>query len=389
MGELAMKPLREILSATLAIAIAFILSPSASAITTRPNEGSISIFDSTESDVADLASEALTGSTDTIVIEPGDPSEQGVIVSNDTGEELLIQDAHGGSTVRIGLPVAEDVEPRVTEYGDVVFDATQEGAQVLVQELDVTNEPLLQAAARAVFTIESYDVDPLFAMDLDIPGAVEITQNDDGSVTFTNSNSDILAYIGAPWALDAAGESVATWYEIEDGKLYQYVDHLAREHVYPIVADPPFLIPVLLVGGRIIIQRIVAATAATAARNAISTVARTGVKVVGEAKLKSFTASNYRHNLIVWTSRIPDKKCDAHHTLPQKFRVQFENSGFKGDDSIDHPKYLVWWDSSDHRAKSAAINKEWGAWWGTKTKDTKTKILTQRTAVLRKYPPVC
>lgn len=108
------------------------------------------------------------------------------------------------------------------------------------------------------------------------------------------------------------------------------------------------------------------------------------------ASFKSFTSANARFNLIVKTKRSPSN-CDAHHTLPQKFRTQFSEAGFKGSDSIDHPKYLVWWEQSDHRSKATKVNAEWSKWWSTRVpKNTsKSSVLNNRTSVLLKYPPIC
>lgn len=133
-----------------------------------------------------------------------------------------------------------------------------------------------------------------------------------------------------------------TWFELENGVLYQYVDHLAGAYEYPIVADPVWFVPLIVAGGRVVL-----------------------------------------------TTRNPSM-CDAHHTLPQAFRTNFVNVGFTGNDSIDHPRYLVWWNRSDHRTKSAAVNNEWRAWFSSTTiKRTKVSALTKRTAVLRKYPAWC
>jgi hypothetical protein len=109
------------------------------------------------------------------------------------------------------------------------------------------------------------------------------------------------------------------------------------------------------------------------------------------ASYKSFTAANARFNLIVKTNRNPGSDCDAHHTLPQQFRSQFVAAGFTGSDSIDHPKYLIWWERSDHRSKATKVNAEWKAWWDVRVpKNTsKNSVLNKRTAVLKKYPPNC
>jgi hypothetical protein len=214
----------------------------------------------------------------------GEESEQGVVIGGEIAD-MRIQGSGGEDALRVGLPAREGAEPRVTEHGDAVFDSANDGAEILVQELDVTHEPLLVAAARTVFTIESAEFDPLFAMDLEIPGAPDLIENEDGSITAVNDNGEFLAYVGAPWAVDAGGDPVNIWYESEDRSIYQYVDHLSRAHEYPILADPAFLVPVLLAGGRIVIQRVVAASASAATRSALAAVARAGLSVIGRASL--------------------------------------------------------------------------------------------------------
>ena len=98
---------------------------------------------------------------------------------------------------------------------------------------------------------------------------------------------------------------------------------------------------------------------------------------------------NKRHNLIIWSKRDPGNRCDAHHTLPQKFATYFADRGFKGDDSIHHPKYLVWWESSDHRRKASAVNTSWQTCIRNNPKASKASVLNKRTAVLKQYPPRC
>lgn len=203
-----------------------------------------------------------------------------------------------------------------------------------------------------------------------------------GSIIVHDADGSISSVIAPPWAYDAEGTEVPTWFEIEDGHVYQYVDHLSRQFAYPVVADPVWLVPVVTFAGRLIIREIVAATVAAATATAIKNVGTA-------AKYKSWTNANKRHNLIIYTKRDPGSRCEAHHTLPQAFRKYFTDRGFKGDDSIDHPKYLVWWEMHDHRSKSRAVNDSWRAWISKNTQASKTSILNKRTDVLRQYKPWC
>lgn len=205
-----------------------------------------------------------------------------------------------------------------------------------------------------------------------------------GAVVIYTENDEVSSVIGDPWAFDAEGTKVPTWYEIEDGTVYQYVDHISAEFVYPVVADPVWFIPLVLRGGALVVKRLVASTVAAARAAAVKQNSGSSV-----AKMKSYTKANYRHNLVVHTPRQPGKRCDAHHTLPQAFRPDFMRIGFKGDDSIDHPKYLLWWESSDHRKKASQYNNDWGTWLSNNPRATKVSTLNYRTAVIRKYKPWC
>ncbi len=59
-----------------------------------------------------------------------------------------------------------------------------------------------------------------------------------GEVVVLNSSGELVAGISAPWALDAKGKSVDTWFEVAEGELIQHVDHRDGTYEYPIVADP-------------------------------------------------------------------------------------------------------------------------------------------------------
>lgn len=332
---------------------------------------------SSDSSTAEFVSEVILADTETFAIEPGVESESGVTVPESLDEPITID----GLT--LDVPSAPGAEPMLTEVGDVIVPSENEGADLIIQEVDTTSLNFEAAATRTLITIDSQDVDPLFEFALDVPegGSVDVDA-ETGSVVAYDADGNVSSLIAPPWAYDAEGNEVPTWFEVEDGAVYQYVDHLSRQFTYPVVADPVWLVPVLLFSGRLIIKEVISATltAATAA----------AIKNVGTAaKYRSWTDRNKRHNLIIWSKRDPGNRCDAHHTLPQKFATYFADRGFKGDDSIHHPKYLVWWESSDHRRKASAVNTSWQTWIRNNPKASKASVLNKRTAVLKQYPPRC
>lgn len=62
-------------------------------------------------------------------------------------------------------------------------------------------------------------------------GASLYTESDDGSYT-------TVGYVAEPWAYDANGVSVDTWFETDGRSLTQVVDHTSKSYAYPIMADP-------------------------------------------------------------------------------------------------------------------------------------------------------
>lgn len=62
---------------------------------------------------------------------------------------------------------------------------------------------------------------------------------------------------------------------------------------------------------------------------------------------------------------------EAHHTLPQKYRKQFEKLGI----NIDEPGNVVWREANGHRKKSNALTREWNDFMESKHPTTKSKYI--------------
>ena len=73
-----------------------------------------------------------------------------------------------------------------------------------------------------------------------------------------------------------------------------------------------------------------------------------------ETSFRSFTYKNFRHNLGQLTGGIPEGM-QAHHTLPNAFRKEFEQLGI----NIDDPKYGVWLETSIHQKTKDPYNARW------------------------------
>ncbi|MBT1674623.1 hypothetical protein [Curtobacterium aurantiacum] len=68
---------------------------------------------------------------------------------------------------------------------------------------------------------------------------VELVLLDDGRVTVSDANGDLIAGIDAPWAVDASGRALPTNYRVDGTTLVQDVQVDSRT-AYPVVADPRY-----------------------------------------------------------------------------------------------------------------------------------------------------
>lgn len=60
---------------------------------------------------------------------------------------------------------------------------------------------------------------------------------DEGYIAVVSEDGDLIAGVAPAWAIDANGEDVRTYFEIDGNTLVQYVEHRGGS-AYPIVADP-------------------------------------------------------------------------------------------------------------------------------------------------------
>lgn len=74
-----------------------------------------------------------------------------------------------------------------------------------------------------------------FDYSLEIPSQAEIHQ--DGSLLFIESNATTFAVLELPWAKDALGQDVPTWYTLSNGVLTQHLD-LTGISACPVLTDP-------------------------------------------------------------------------------------------------------------------------------------------------------
>lgn len=119
--------------------------------------------------------------------------------------------------------------------GATVVDRARSGAELVRHPNGVVSTTVARDGDSVQALVLLQDRDAPSSVTFDVQG--ELSQDDEGVITATTSNG--TRWIAAPaWAKDAAGRSVPTRYEIQQGKIVQVVDHRSTDFTYPIVADP-------------------------------------------------------------------------------------------------------------------------------------------------------
>ena len=80
-----------------------------------------------------------------------------------------------------------------------------------------------------------------YKVELEEGGKIELQS--DGSAIVYNNKQEPISIIAKPWAKDAEGKEVKTWFSTDGLTLIQHVEHNVPGIVYPVVADPWWLWP--------------------------------------------------------------------------------------------------------------------------------------------------
>ncbi|MGH1977921.1 hypothetical protein [Rothia sp. L_38] len=94
-----------------------------------------------------------------------------------------------------------------------------------------------ETGAQSVITIESSSAPSEYSFDLALQDGTFLAMDEDGSVDISNEDQLVIGEVKKPWAYDANGNPVKTWFEIEDSTLTQHVE-FSHDTAFPVTADP-------------------------------------------------------------------------------------------------------------------------------------------------------
>lgn len=166
---------------------------------------------------ADTAIQAVTAGATVEV--PKDPNE-GVTLGATNGPKLEIQLSNANSSQDAAQIAPGTVAYSSTNGSANAVQATEDGGVRMLTVIDNPNAP----------TAYSYNVT--------IPDGGIIQLTIDGGAVVIGLDGTVFATVAAPWAHDALGRTVRTYFTTNGANLTQHIEHNVPGVVYPVTADP-------------------------------------------------------------------------------------------------------------------------------------------------------
>lgn len=126
--------------------------------------------------------------------------------------------------------ITSDFEFNVSDDVSISLDSSANPEDYLVNEKE-------DGSVQIIFSIDSSSSSSRYEFPIDADYS-DIKIFNDGSAIATDSKGEFVFGIASPWAHDATGQQVPTWFEISHEGIVQVVDHTSGEFNYPITADP-------------------------------------------------------------------------------------------------------------------------------------------------------
>jgi hypothetical protein len=231
-----------IITASLAVALlASTLSPlaatvSADAIAATDHSNAVSTgevrqaLQYTSGVLSDSSTTATTSDNDSALVAA--TAGATIDVPKDASEGVTLSNPNGPS-LDIALPNADQSGSGQQVAPGVVAYASNDGSANAVQATE-------DGGVRMLTVIDNPNAPTKYDYKISVPegGTIQIIQ--DGSAIVLDANGQVLATVATPWAKDARGKQIRTWFTTDDTTLTQHVKHNVRGVVYPVTADPSF-----------------------------------------------------------------------------------------------------------------------------------------------------
>lgn len=177
-------------------------------------------------DVA-VAIDQIKASTD-LLIEPS--ATDIVTIPQDPAKGIRVR-LPDGKDMAIGLPDSRKASKNAQDHrGVAVFAAEGSSANAVTAS---------QKGVQFLTTIKNKKAPTSFTYPLDLPAGGRVSvEPGGGAAAIINKDGSLMSYIPKPWAKDARGGDVDTYFTTDGNALTQHVSHRKRGTKYPVVADP-------------------------------------------------------------------------------------------------------------------------------------------------------
>ncbi len=175
-------------------------------------------------------------SSDSVVATSSDAQS---VLRTDDGSVNIPKDASSGVTLSSESGPSLDITlPGADQAGDgqqvapgVVAYSSNNGSANAVQAED-------DGSVRMLTVIDNKSAPRTYDYKITVPegGVVHLTKQG-GAIVFDELNNPV-ASVDAPWATDAKGNQVKTWFTTDGQTLTQHIMHNLRGTTYPVAADP-------------------------------------------------------------------------------------------------------------------------------------------------------
>lgn len=116
------------------------------------------------------------------------------------------------------------IAPGVVHYGQVA------------PQTNLVAQQLPDGATRFMTVMTGSNAPENYSYDVEMPSGTSMKATPSGGVDLINGSGQVVGTIGAPWARDANGVAVKTYYTVKGSQLIQTTKHAGA--AYPVVADP-------------------------------------------------------------------------------------------------------------------------------------------------------
>ncbi|HSW66222.1 MAG TPA: hypothetical protein VLI54_03735 [Bacillota bacterium] len=162
-------------------------------------------------------------------------------LQTDDGSVNIPKDASNGVTLNSGDGPALDIAlPGADQAGDgqqvapgVVAYSSNNGSANAVQAED-------DGSVRMLTVIDNKTAPRTYDYKITVPDGGRIELTSDGGAAVLDVDNQVLSHVNAPWATDAKGKQIKTWFTTDGDTLTQHVKHNVRGVAYPVMADPHF-----------------------------------------------------------------------------------------------------------------------------------------------------